>query len=110
MPNISYQTFAKPKNVYWVKPQFPDLQALRQNALLKTQVDKRLKELSDTENSGMKLKSLHGGLVEVMVQRKIKWPHEYVLSSVAKERISYDNVSITQWVAGICRIMKEDKI
>ena len=39
----------------------------------------------------------------------VKWPHEYILSGNSKERISYDQLSITQWVAGFGRIMKEEK-
>ena len=44
-----------------------------------------------------------------MVANHIKWPHEYVLSGVAKERKTYDQLSVTQWVAGFGRIIKEGK-
>ena len=47
--------------------------------------------------------------MEVMVANRVKWPHEYVLSGVAKERVTYDQLSVTQWVAGFGRIMKEEK-
>ena len=40
---------------------------------------------------------------------RVKWPHEYVLSGTSKERISYDQLSITQWVAGFGCIMKEEQ-
>ena len=86
----------------------PDLNALRQDALIQLKVEQRLKELQETEKQG-KLKSLRGGLVEVMVKHKVKWPHEYILSGSNKERISYDQLSVVQWVAGFCRIMKEEK-
>ena len=39
----------------------------------------------------------------------MKWPHEYVLSGSQKERISYDQLSVTQWMAGFCRIMNEEQ-
>ena len=87
----------------------PDLQSIRQDAVLQAQVAKRLKELTDSEKSGTKLKSLRGGPVEVMVANRVKWPHEYVLSGVSKERVTYDQLSVTQWVAGFGRIMKEEK-
>ena len=40
---------------------------------------------SKSENSGMKVKSLYGGPVEVIVQRIVKWPNEYILSGYSKE-------------------------
>ena len=86
----------------------PDLNALRQDALIQLKVEQRLKELQETEKQG-KLKSLRGGSVEVMVKHKVKWPHEYILSGSSKERVSYDQLSVIQWVAGFCRIMKEEK-
>ena len=52
---------------------------------------------------------MRGGSVEVMVKHKVKWPHEYILSGSNKERVSYDQLSVVQWVAGFCRIMKEEK-
>ena len=86
----------------------PDLNALRQDALIQLKVEQRLKELQETEKQG-KLKSLWGGSVEVMVKHKVKWPHEYILSGSSKERVSYDQLSVIQWVAGFCRIMREEK-
>ena len=32
-----------------------------------------------------------------------------MLSGLIKERVSYDHLSTTQWVAGFCRIMKEEQ-
>ena len=61
--------------------QIPDLNMLRQDALIQLKVEQRL---------------------------KVKWPHEYILSGSSKERISYDHLSTVQWVAGFCRIMKEE--
>ena len=33
--------------------------------------------------------------------------HEYVLSGLNKERVSYDQLNITQWVAGFGRTMRD---
>ena len=52
--------------------QMPDLQTIQQGAVLQAQVAKRLKELTDSEKSGTKLKSLGGGPVEVMVPNRVK--------------------------------------
>ena len=65
--------------------------------------------MTSLNKAGTKLKSLRGGSVEVLVLNRVKWPHEYVLSGNSKERISYDQLSVTQWVAGFGRIMKEEK-
>ena len=66
----------------------PDLHSIHQDAVLQAQVAKRLKELTDSEKPGTKLKSLRGCTVEVMAANHVKWPHKYVLSCVAKERIT----------------------
>ena len=41
----------------------------------------------------------------MLVPNRVKWPHEYILS----EYISYDQLSVTQWVAGFGRIMREEQ-
>ena len=66
------------------------------------------KKTTDTGKIKSKQKSLRGGSVEVIVPNRIKWPHEYVLSGSQKERVSYDQLSITKWMTGFCRIMKEE--
>ena len=87
----------------------PDLTVLRQDMSVQALVDQRLKQLADAEKTGTKIKCLRGGSVEVLVPNRVKWPHEYVLSGLSKERISYDQLLTTQWVAGFCRIIKEEK-
>ena len=86
-----------------------DLQTLRQDANIQIQVEKRLQELASLNKAGTKLKSLRGGSVEVLVPNRVKWPHEYVLSGNSKYHISYDQLSVTQWVASFGRIMKEER-
>ena len=44
----------------------------------------------------------------MVVPNRIKWPQEYVLAGEKKERVQYDHLSIPQWVAGFCRIMREE--
>ena len=70
----------------------------------------RLKELSNmAQGTDQKIKSQRGGSVDIFVENRVKWPHEFVLSVPLKERVSYNNLTILQWVAGFCRIMKEEK-
>ena len=39
----------------------PNLQSIRQDAFIQSQVDQRLKELTNSDNAGTKIKSLRGG-------------------------------------------------
>ena len=43
-----------------------------------------------------------------MIKNHVRWPHEYVLSGVSKERVPYDQLNVTQWVAGFGRTMCEE--
>ena len=87
----------------------PSLFKLRQDPLIQDRVQQQIQELNQLVNSGdSKIKSQRGG-VDVFVKHRVKWPHKYVLSSSNKERVSYDQLSVVQWVAGFCRTMKEEK-
>ena len=88
----------------------PTLQSVKEDALIQLKVEQRLQELTDLAKTGMnpKLKSQRGGTVEVMVKNRIKWPHEYILSGLSKERVTYDQLSVTQWVAGFGRTMRDE--
>ena len=50
-----------------------------------------------------------GGNVEVSVKRKVSWPHESILGGVSRQRITYDQLSLTQWVQGFCKNILEQK-
>ena len=86
----------------------PNLHVLRSDALIQAQVEQRLRDLVDENKSGTKIKSLRGGSIDVVVSHRVKWPQEYVLSCSKKERVQYDQLTTTQWMAGFCRIMKEE--
>ena len=88
----------------------PTLQSVKEDALIQLKVEQRLQELTELAKTGTssKLKSQRGGNVEVMVKTRVKWPHEYILSGLTKERVSYDQLSVTQWVAGFGRTMREE--
>ena len=79
-------------------------------ALLQLRVDQRLQELTDLAKTGTnsKIKSQRGGNFEVLVKQRVKWPHEYVLSGLNKERVTYDQLNVTQWVAGFGRTMRDE--
>ena len=87
-----------------------NLGVLNDETLLQLKIEQRLQELSDLAKTGTnsKLKSQRGGSVEVLVKNRVKWPHEYVLSSLNKERVTYDQLNVTQWVAGFGRTMRDE--
>ena len=88
----------------------PTLDTVKEDAMIQSRVEQRLQELSGLAKTGtvQKLKSQRGRQVEVMVKNRVKWPHEYVLSGLNKERVSYDQLSVTQWVAGFGRTMRDE--
>ena len=88
----------------------PTLESVKEDALIQLKVEQRLQGLTDLAKTGTnsKLKSQRGSNVEVMVKNRVKWPHEYILSGLNKERVSYDQLSVTQWVAGFGRTMREE--
>ena len=55
------KTQVAPSPSHQETPHIPDLQTIRQDAVVQAQVARRLKELTDNEKSGTKLKSLRGG-------------------------------------------------
>ena len=61
------------------------------------------------QGTDKKIKSQRGGPVDIFVKNRVKWPHEFVLSGPSKERVSYNNLTVLQWVAGFCRTVKEEK-
>ena len=89
-------------------PTFPTPGQIIADELIQQQVQERLKQLSENISQGKeKIKSQRGGSVDVFVNNRVKWPHEFILSGTNKERISYDQLSPVQWMAGFCRTMRD---
>ena len=87
----------------------PSLEQLKHEAKIQEEVQARLKHLVDNAKPGRdKIKSQRGGSVEVFIANRIKWPHEYVLSGNTKDRITYNQLSPIQWMAGFCRTIREE--
>ena len=77
---------------------------------LQKKVDKHIRELDQNSHfpgNGEKFKSQRGGGVDVPVKRKVQWPHEAILGGVARQRVTYDQLSLTQWVQGFCKNILE---
>ena len=82
----------------------PSLDMLK-SSHVQRKVDRRIKDLnqSSCDIGKLKYKSLRGGDVDVQVRHKVNWPHEAILSSVTRQRVAYDQLSLTQWVHGFCK-------
>ena len=85
----------------------PSLHVLRNESDIQKQIEIRLRQLSD-QNQGEKLKSMRGGETDIFVKRRVRWPQEFVLSGFKKERVSYDSLTMGQWVVGYCKAMQEE--
>ena len=58
--------------------------------------------LTKKKGTDPKIKSQWGGFVDIYVKEKVKWPHEYVLAGNTKDRVTYNQLNITQFMAGFC--------
>ena len=86
----------------------PKPSGLRGSVKMQRKVDERIRRLEAIHDSpgtklSQKIKSKRGGNVEVLVKRKVAWPHESVLGGVSKTRMSYDQLTMAQWVMGFTR-------
>ena len=50
-----------------------------------------------------------GGPVDVLVKNKIAWPHEAIVGGVNLSRVTYDQLTMSQWVQGFCRNILDKK-
>ena len=81
----------------------PPPRQLRGEARVQVEVQNRLRHLADNVKSGMgKIKSQRGEAVDVFVNHKVRLPHKFVLSGQNKDRVSYNQLSPVQWMAGFC--------
>ena len=82
--------------------------------MLQKKVVRRIRDLDQSyhlsgNDSKLKHKSKRGGNVDVSVKRKVSWPHEPILGGVSRQRVSYDQLSLTQWVQGFCKNILDQK-
>ena len=68
------------------------LESMKQDVLLQAKVEERLQELTELAK----------------IKNQVKWPHEFVLSGTNRERVTYDQLNVTQWVAGFGRTIREE--
>ena len=86
----------------------PSLNSLKQSKQIQQQVDARLQELHTISQQG-KFKSQRGGGEIVWCKKEIPWPQNSILSGSTKSRVSYDNLTMAQWVSGFSTIIREEQ-
>ena len=83
----------------------PPIREIRSSKAIQRSVDKTLSNLdraTDSGNAKEKFKSKRGG-VEVVVSRKVAWPHEHILGGANRQRLTYDQLNIMQFVQGFIK-------
>ena len=89
----------------------PSLRCMRKSEKMQRDIDTRIRELerqSEATGTGTKIKSKRGGNIDVLVKNKVAWPHEAILGGVNRTRLSYDQLSMSQWVQGFCKNMLDE--
>ena len=84
---------------------------LRSSCDIQKAVDKRLAEIetcSHAEGKDNKLKSKHEGEVEVLVSKKVAWPHDNVLGGTTRQMVTYDQLSLAQFIQGFAKNMIDE--
>ena len=74
-------------------------------------MDRRLAELRNLNESATRgrVKSQRGGPGEISVKRVVDWPQNFILTGTNKTRPTYDDLSMTQWMAVFIRCIQEEK-
>ena len=82
------------------------LSCMRKSDKIQQEIDSRIRELerqSEATGTGTKIKSKRGGNIDVLVKNKVAWPNEAILGGTTRARLSYDQLSMSQWVQGFCK-------
>ena len=108
IPQINYsKAILKAKRVLnsW---RFRYLTPFGKITILKTLILSQFNHLFTSVVIEKKFKSKRGGNVDCMVKNKIAWPQDTVLGGPSHQRVTYDQLSLTQWVQGFARNMIEE--
>ena len=87
--------------------EIPSLSELRVSKKIQKQIDQKIAQLGKCQKEGNeqseKIKSQRGGPVDVVVRHKVPWPHEHILGGPTRQRVTYDNLSLTQFIQGFVK-------
>ena len=92
--------------------EIPCLSFLKSSKAVQKRVNERLAEIESSSklegNEQSKTKSKRGGGTDVVVTKKVTWPQHSILSGTTKQRVTYDQLSLVQFVQGFtCNIIDE---
>ena len=87
------------------------LSDLKHSKKIQNKVDKQIADLEKTPTTkgNESIRSKRGGLVDVTVKKRVAWPHESILGGPSRQRITFDQMSLTQFVQGFSRNILEEK-
>ena len=91
--------------------EIPDICELRSSKRVQKKVDDRISQLersTSSQGTGSKIKSKRGGNIDVFVEKKVAWPQDVILGGANRQRVSYDQLSLTQFVQGFVRNVVEE--
>ena len=92
--------------------ELPELKAIRSSRSIQKKIDKKLaslqREKQDQGNDTPKIKSKRGGSSEVLVNKRVSWPQDHILGGPSKQRLSYDQLNLTQFVQGFAKNILEE--
>ena len=92
----------------------PSLGYLRNNNSIQAEVDKRLSELAQINETATRsrIKSQRGYPGEIPVKRVVDWLQiqNFILTRSQKTRPTYDDLIITQWVSGFVRCIQSETL
>ena len=54
-------------------------------------------------------KSKRGGSVDVLVEKRVAWPHDVILGGQNRTRVTYDQLSLTQFAQGFIKNVLQEK-
>ena len=82
----------------------PSMAFLKDNKHIQRQVDDRIRELATFNEKGS-LKSQGGGCDTMWIKNQVPWPQNKILVETSKNRVSYDSLSIFQWLSVFSAIL-----
>ena len=85
----------------------PSMAALQNSDQIQAQVDQRIRQLAQLNESG-KFKSQRGGSENIWVKKQVAWPQNFILGGNNKSRVSYDSLNLCQWVSGFAMMAREE--
>ena len=85
---------------------------LKTSSDIQKQVDKRLRQSQEasTSSSGKHdFKSKRGSNIDCVVKNKVTLPQDTILGGHNRQRVTYDQLNLTQWVQGFAQNILDEK-